>query len=520
MRRHSYCGVLFAVALILASILPAAADEGKGRVKLGYVLVEDEGDRSLYQETYNLYEGGVVSIEDAWYTLDNGLRFRANLENISLENRNLTFSLDKSKRFSASLYDNKYRRVYESTGGLATKREALGGRFSVSPVREVKLYADFDLTDKDGMTYTAYESLVDPVAAATDYRHASFAVGAEGYHFGGSILVEYRALEFKDRARDQNDRSADQIRLSGTIPIPTYERVVVSGGYTYRQDEIEGTTVKLRTDMGWGATKVYLPRDFLFDYRVVYAFTKHKGSGLGTENVFNTVALTRTWSRRGGARIGYDNRWTSDRIDRRSSDGVLFNAWYNHQGRVFLRAVGGVRSDDDEKCATLIGDQNYVRYQATAKYTGEKLGDFAVQYQARDRKREELGTSVSYDAFSAEYGVAKEKYGRATLSYTYYLGKFGNLDGSFGFSDHVVTARFFPATVGNVTLSFGGVYFASERDIDIEKFGVDVAVAYALPKAFGVEAKYTRYDYQDFQVTGGEYASDVVEAYVVRDFDL
>lgn len=519
MRPTPYCAVLIVAALSLALAAPAVSNEGQGRVRLGYVLLEEDGNRSVYQEAYNIYEGGSVSFEDVWYTTDGGLRLRANLRNVSLENRNLTFSLDKSKKFSASFYDNKYRRIYQAGGG-GMKRESLGGRFSVSPVGEIKLYADFGLTNKRGETYTVYEPLTDPAIAATDYRHGSFTLGAEGYRFGGNFLVEYQAVDFRDRAREENDRTADVLRLRGTLPLPSYENVIVSGGYNYRQDELEGTAVKLRTDMGWGAAKAYLPREFLVDYRLVYAFTKHKGTGRGTESVFNTVALSKTWERRAGARLGYDNRWTSDRVDRRSSDGVLFNGWYNHAGRVFLRALGGVRRDDDEKCATLIGDQDYTRYQMTAKYAGPKLGDLSLQYQSRDRKREELGTRVDYDAFAAEYGASRARYGRLTLSYAYYLGKFQNLDGSFGFSDHVVTARVLPASFGDVTLSFGGVYFNSRRDLDIEKFGLDVGVVYALPRDFAVEAKYARYDYQDFQVSGDEYASDVVELYVVRDFNL
>ncbi len=519
MRRKKYTVFFIAMALFLAAAAQVLADEGSGRAKLGYNFLDENGNRAVFQETHNLYEGTAFSLQNFFYTMDNGLRVTADLTNVARENRNSRMSFSKAKSFSFSLYDNKYRRIYESEGRNATRRTSWGGRLSITPVEQLKLYAGFDHIDKKGETYTEYDP-TDPTVVASDFKRGALTIGAQSFHYGGTLLLEYKSYGFQDYLHDDRDRKGDEVRLRGTIPTPRFEQLVVSGGYSYREDEVNDSDVKLYTHLPWGAAKLYLPEQFLLDYRFVYGYTKHSITDRGTENVFNTVSLTKSWNKRGGLRVGYDNRWTSDKIDRRKSNGFLFNAWFNHDGRLFLRALGGMRNDKDDKSSTLIGDEDYTRYQLTAKYRLDRFGSLSALYQGRERKREELGTRVDYDMFSAEYSIDKERFGGLVLSYAYYLGKYENLDGSAAFSDYVITARVIPAAYHGATLSLGGVYYRSKRDLNIEKYSFDIGLEYMFARGFGVEAKYARYDYRDFQMAIDEYDSNFLELYLVKDFSL
>jgi hypothetical protein len=540
---------LIVFVLTLTVLMPAAArsstSEGAGRAKVGYVFFDPYGNRSLYQENYNVYEGGVVSLEDFWYTSDSGLRVTADLTNLTLENRNLRFSASKSKVFTFNFYNNKYKRIYDPDDLYAAKREMFGFRMSVTLMNHFKIYGGLDRTTRRGENYTAFDTTVDPEKVETDFRQRIITVGARGFHDLGSPLLEYRGTRFEDYIEGHNDREADAVRLAGTLPIPNYWRVVVSAGYNYRQDVVRGMDINLKTNMAWAGTKVYLPHAFLLDYRFVYGHTAHespaKGSGDGsnedededeyeygghqgndeTNNMFNTIALSKSWKRHGGVRVGYDNRWADGQSKSTMSNGFLINGWYNYARRLFLKAAAGTRAENVTEGRTLIGDEDYTRYMVSARYVDDRFGDITARYRGRERKREDLGTHVDYDAFSTELGLERDSYGRFSLTYAYYIGKFTNRESDFEFSDHMVTARLTPVTYKRTGVSLGGTYFKSERDLSLEKYSWDIGLTYAFLDHYAVEGKYSRFDFRDFLMnTNGTFDSDYVEIYIVRDFTL
>ena len=79
-------------AILLVITGTALAGEGFGRVKLGYVGTDEEGNLGVNQQTFNTYEGFAVSLEDFRYTDDHGFGFAADLKNLSLNNRSLYLS--------------------------------------------------------------------------------------------------------------------------------------------------------------------------------------------------------------------------------------------------------------------------------------------------------------------------------------------------------------------------------------------------------------------------------------------
>ncbi|UCG51433.1 MAG: hypothetical protein JSW58_14795 [Candidatus Latescibacterota bacterium] len=514
--------VVLSLVTVVVAILatPAVSGEGSGLARLGYIYTDEMGNVAVNQETFNIYEGGNFSIEDFLYTTDSGLRFRADLRAITLENRNLTLSAAKSKLFSISAYGNKYQRIYESAGKDATKREMLGGRVSVSPVRYVKFFGGFDRTNKSGENRLVFDGTTDPVVLTSDYAHRSFDIGAEGFYRGTNLRVEYKTLEFEDETGALNDREADVVRLSGTSPVPRLKWIVLSGGYNYRQDEVGENGVELGTNLGWGAARVYFPRQFTVDYRFVFGRTLHNGTNIETDNVFNTVAVSKRWNRHGGVRVGYESRIADDLIDRSESNGFLFNGWYNYANRLFVRGSAGIRNEDVVTGSTLLGDEDFTRYQLTVKLADKRLGDISARYQGRTRTRDDLGTRVDYNGFSAQLNLSREKYGQLSVSYSYYLGEFENLVDDFEFSDHVLTGMVTPVSYKSVTVKAGCTFYRSRRDLDIEKFSLNLGVRYDLPRDFGVEARYWAFNYDDFQVADDFYSANMVELDLLKDFSL
>ena len=90
---------LFTALMVLVSAGAVAADYGSGEVKIGYVITDEEGNLAVNQETYNTYEGFGLSFNDFRLRMPSGLQFRADLNNITLNNRKLTFEAHKPGLF-------------------------------------------------------------------------------------------------------------------------------------------------------------------------------------------------------------------------------------------------------------------------------------------------------------------------------------------------------------------------------------------------------------------------------------
>ena len=75
---------------------------------------------------------------------------------------------------------------------------------------------------------------------------------------------------------------------------------MLSGGFSYRKDKLDETTVELKTTQGWGGLKTYLPHQYTVDYRLLYAITDHVGPRLTTDNIVHTASVGKNWPRYGG----------------------------------------------------------------------------------------------------------------------------------------------------------------------------------------------------------------------------
>jgi len=517
--RYIAAGILGLMAII--SISDNAWADGSGRAKIGYVILDETGNLGVNQETYNLYEGAAFSLEDFRYLTPNGLNFTADLKNITLNNRNLTATASKPGLFSLTAYNNQYRRTYDFDGRYFTRRQSTGANASFAPNAHFKLFGGFSQSAKHGDDYSLLSPVNDTIIAAVDYTQTEFSAGAESYFTQGSGRVEYRHFSFTDNAGSIS-RNADQLSLAASAPVPRYDWITLAGGYNYRQDKLDGSAAELTTHQGWGATKVYLPYRLIFDYRILFARTRQTSNGTETDNAVNTATISHTWPKYGGLRIGYENRISDDLVDRAVSNGFLASGWFRYNDHFSARARTSTRSKNIKTGATLLGDEDYTRYQISGTYRQEKWGDLTLGYQGRQRTNDNIGTRVDYKAATAALNLTREDYGTLSVTYSYYLGKFENrtpaLADHFEFSDHVVTGFISPREYKNIQLELGGTYYRSRRRVDLEKFGVTIAAAYHFPQAYSLEVRYQAVNYDDFLVSNQYYTGNIVTINIIKGF--
>lgn len=513
---------LFVLASCLALGSFAMAGEGGGSVTAGYTYLDEEGNQGVNHETYNTYEGLGISFENWRYRLNNGITFRANLRNVTLNNRNLRFSASKPGRFTLSLRNNQYRRSYDFDGNQFTRRRSTGMKLSVQPYRDITLFGGFNRSDKHGASAILYSPITDTTYLSTDYSHTNWNLGALAALPNGFLRMEFRQSDLDDKLSANSDRKSSSFNLDGHLRVPDQHWLDLSAGYYHRTDELKSSGLELKTNQGWGGFKAHLPKAHEIEYRILFARTEHTGEDSETDNVVNTLAIGKAFDGFGGVRIGYENRISDDLVDRTVSHGFLFKGWYNYQKRLFLRASLATRSKEVKTGATLLGDEDFTRYRMTAQYRTEDWGDFRAQWQGRVRTNDDLKSKVDYDAISLNANLKRNGYGRVELSYSYYLGKYENTsDGTdFEFSDNVMSATLYPKSYREVTAYVGGSYYRSRRDLDTEKFSLNFGVTYGFLKDHELEIRYNVFNFDDYLARSAFYTANIIEINVTKAISL
>ena len=518
--KHKYTALAI-FALLAAIIVPTvdAVNSGSGSVKFGYTFLDDEGSRAVNQETFNTYEGLGLSLKQWRYDWDSGMRFKADLTNITLNNRNLRMSIGKPGRFGVAVTNNQYRRAYDSSGNDFTRRRATNVQANYQPNRYIKINAGYGLTEKHGADFFVLPALSDTVSRSADWSQKMYTAGAQIGDRHGFFKVDYRRFDFTDNTPAALNRQADQINLQASSTVPRLRWAYVSGGLNYRKDKFDHTATELTTSQYWGGTNLYVLPTLVIDYRLIYAITKRNIPAQTVDNVQNTVTLGKAWSHWGGARVGYENRVSDDFVNRTKSDGFLANAWARPIADLYVSGGLATRKADVTDGVTLMGDENRTSHSLMARYTKSNWGDVSARWEGRVRRNDDLNSRVSYNALSPELNLTRPNLGRLTVTYSYYVGKFENRSDttSYEFADHVVTGHIYPVTVRNVTVDFGGTYYRSKRNQDIEKFNVDFGAAYSFPKGYRFEVRYNAYNFDDFLVMDKFYTANIVEISLIKD---
>lgn len=522
--------VLLSLLIGLLTSVSVRSGEGSAQVEAGYVATDEVGSLAVNQETFNTYKGFALSLRDFKYELNPNWRVTADLENFTLNNRNITARLRRKDKLTFDFHHDKYRRQYNSEGTNATKRSTTSARVKVSPNKSIELFSGLSRVDKKGSRNDGLD--VTQEQTAIDYTQTSFDIGARYTKRRGSGFISYRRFDFQNDVPGESfntGRQADELRTSASLYVPNVKWLLVSGGYDYRSDKIDYDTTELVTDLGWAGFKADLPHQMYLDYQFSFARTKQTGLDLETDNVMNGLTLGKVWSGRGGLRIGYENRIADDLTDRTESNGFVFGGWFSHKRRLTVRALISLRDQNVADGMTLVGDRNVTRHRVSVRYNHPEHGRLELQWVGRvskhdpapimrdDPSRVDFGSRVHYNGLTATATIIARDYGTATVSHTYYLGKYENNSDmtDYEFSDHIFRTVLRPKPYHGLQLNGSGTYYRSRRNQDIEKFKVGLAATYMISgHLVGIE--YDVFNFDDFIVSDHYYTANIVRIFVRR----
>ncbi|UCB53216.1 MAG: hypothetical protein JSV10_03820, partial [Candidatus Zixiibacteriota bacterium] len=247
MNRHlSY---LLSTCLILFLCLYASAEDGpalSGKVRLGYVFIDDDGRMSTSREVFDVYSGFTVQDLTLRGLFKKNSSFELNLSDINRDNRSLLFSLRKPGLLSLTSRFKQTRSVFDEEGGMEAKRNSSSVTARVQPTSFLKLRTEFFHYLREGDRQTYYEGLG---IGGGEYDQFFWSAGFGGQlRYGKKHLdLEYRLRSLDDRKNDLLGRDGSRIRASLNTPLP--DKAYLSLQYLRDENQLKESGRKLKSDL-------------------------------------------------------------------------------------------------------------------------------------------------------------------------------------------------------------------------------------------------------------------------------
>jgi hypothetical protein len=501
--------------LIFVSITLAG---GTGDFRLGYTYLDEDGNQSVNQSSFNYYDGVGVSFENFYYRFDNGIKMSSDLSNINLDNRNLFFEITKPGLFGAKVRSNQFRRVYSFDGSDRTKRNLTSAGVWVNPQRYVKLFVDGSFNNLSGTSTDLFGSDFVTIPERVDYNRNKFNFGGVFNYQGRMFHAEYGTSKFNDEIDGARDQSRENIILRALAPVPRFEWLVLTGIYHRFETKYDDSGFKIKSTTAKGSAFADLPDNFALTYYVIFNRAGSDSDFVETDNLAHAVYLMYDKPQRFGATLGYQNDVKDDYEDEVIGNSFYLAGWYMPATNFELKGEYGYRAEDVDEGSRLVGDENRNRFKLYGKYKANGKGSIKVGTSAKMRRNDQLDSKVDYTNVYAEGILTSMKYANVSAGYSYVIGKYENAQQTFEFDSHQVHGEIQTRQYKHFTGEFGMIYYRSQRDLDVESFNLRFKLGYQFPGGSRFEAAYNVFNFDDLMFLDRYYTENIVEINIIKTF--
>jgi len=505
---------------IAIMFLPALtyADGGAGTVRIGYIFTDEEGNASASYRAYNEYEGGALSFENFRLDFNNGIRLTATAHNLTLNNRNVSIGLNQTKKFGVTLNNSSYRRIYSFEGNNATRRRSTSGTFYVIPHAWVRLYGGGQLVTRNGTTVPLFDVApfenhpVSPVDAKYNYYNAGFRVANRG----ASLNAEARTNNYRNDLNAALDQNRVAYRLDAQLPIPTYEQVILTGGFRRYVSTFDQSDFQFSANTGWGGVTASLSDRFSARGTVVLDRARSDSDLISTDNITYAGYLTYAEPRKSSFTVGYQAGSNDDFNNVVHSNTWYFSGWYAAT-QIELRGDVGLRAEEVREGSRFIGDEDRNRYRGKVTWKIPETGKLQFSLENRTRENIEIQSSTDFTRFGLDGDLELWDDWKVAGSYSHANGTYENTEQSFEFTDKVVSGDLTLPEYRRLTLSGGIVYYRSGKDIDVESVSMRAFADYQIGDLYHLELKYDGHNYDDLKTLNMYYTANTIELTISRE---
>ena len=400
--------------------------------------------------------------------LKNGLRIKANLRNVNLDNRNLSFGLEKTGVFGADIRTNRFRRIYDFDGANYTERDLTSGGIWFYPNRYLKVFAKGSLNSVAGQISDLFDPGDNVIAREVDYDRSKYGVGARFKYKGGMFHAEYSTLTYEDNNDELKDQSRNRIRLIGYLPVPGYEWVVLSGVFQKFESKYDATDFKINSTTAKGSIAANFTPELNLNYVTFFNRAGSDSAFVDTDNVAHLIYASYDKPELFGFTFGYQNDVNDDFEDVVKANSYYFSGWFTPYPNYEFRLEHGLRNEEVEEGFRLTGNDERNRLKIYGKYKLSEKGSIKIGFESKERENEQLESQAEFSKYFAEAGCSGSDYFVFYGGYSYSKGDYENTVSTFEFSSQQVYLNLNSNEYNNLTGGFGLTYFRNKLDLDSE----------------------------------------------------
>ncbi len=503
------------VILLLPCVLAECLWAGEAQLKLGYTYLDEIGNRGVQQPSFNIYEGFSLGLENLRHQFANGTRLTGNFKNLTLNNRNINGRLTRSGKFGLRLTHSKYRRIYSFGGDTFTRREMSAANLWVKPSPYLKLTGGYGLTEKNGESSDFFEpgSLIS--LKGFDYTHQRYNIGASLLHTGRALDVEFRGSTYDNDLDPADERTSKRYRVTAVYPLQVFRRVTLNGGFQHFVNELSKPNIELSSNTVWGAARAYFNQGYTVKYSFILDRTGSDSDLVATDNLTHFIQATRRWTSKASFTLGYSKSLNDDFDTELDTDGILATGWVKIKNKLTLKGSFGGQFTEVTKGATLTGDQDRTRYKFSADYR-HRNASVRAGFERMHRENDDIGSEVTYKRFNSGVTLSDKRYGQIDVAYLLADGLYQNTEDRFDFIDHTITADLMSPAEKRLQVGFGGFYYRSLRDTDVESFSLRLSGRFRINNEWWFEGIYDGRNFDDLTALNSYYTANIVTVNLIK----
>jgi len=512
--------------LVAGSAVADSTSVWDGQIRMGGIVKDETGDKSVMQETFNVYEGFSVTSLYLQGRFNPRTHLRFDLNDINLDDRNGQLEFRRSGVFSLRSRYDESRFVFDPVGALDASRKDFWSRLSLTPTKWFWLAADYNLQTREGDRLGYPSGVQSALGTRYDSDLNRYRVEAQmraSSGIGGTIAVD--GVDLTDNLSALNGREGRVYSANVHVPGVFYDRLTHVVRASLGRNELK------ESGLGYDVTTVQYT-GLLAPWPALRAKYRFYGGQVEDEA---TDLQTNRYIHDGDVEVRYRiatlsggygwEAWDDDRSVTTYDNIRAALALRDPGDKVTARFAWSTRNKEDEEDITLLRDTEYARWDAridTKPVTGITVGG---RFAERTREMPDVGAQADgfyasaygrYDRqFSGDSGVDAA---HVELSYQYSDDDYDNAVGAYHVKSNFVTGRVHADVFDKVKAGAGVTFMSISEDLDIDKSILSFDLGYALPRGFSVDAKYNVYNYDDYLVDGRYYTANVVWVNVGYEF--
>jgi len=498
-----------------------------GKVRLGGVWLDETGDESAMPETYDLYDGFMLSSLYLKGQSDVRTHLTLDLTDINQANRKGAFDFRRTGMLHFRSRYTESRWVFDPLEAVDASRKNWFNSLSWTPRKYLWFSADYNLQTRDGNRIGLNPGLEGWLGTEYDskiHRYRFEAQTRANNGVGGTVA--YDGVMQRDALNSSLER--DGYVVSANLHAPGQ----LVKNFTHVVRGAIGRNEVRETGLGFDMmniqyTGVWRALDWMrLRYRAYGSEVEDEATTLQTNNYQHDVDGTFSY-RIAALTLGYG--WEALDDDRAVTSTNKFRGALslrdpgnNVRGRV---VYDGSKKDDEEN-TTLLRDSETQRLDV--RVDANPINRITVGARYSDREREYPDLEVETEGIAVTgYAAWREpatgdlvSVTEVGVEYTYADDDYDNRYGSEHIVSQAVTGRVGLTVHEDLDLMGSFTYLSLEEDFDLEKSIISVGAGYRLPRGFLADVKYNVYNYDDYLLNDRFYTANVIWFNVGYEFSV